>query len=139
MKTYNIAADCPDRRVARVIRVVAHDLSQRTTLVEAARVAGLNPAYFSRRFRQIVGMNFVQWSRYARIEEAKRLLRIVDLSITGISASVGYPDLTTFERAFKSCVGVSPRVYRRQSPPSFLQTTASGANAAGDALVDPDK
>jgi len=101
-----------DRRVARVVELVTRDLARRTTLTEAAEVAGLDRSYFSRRFRQITGMTFLAWNARIRISEAKRLLTVLDLSITAIAASVGYTDVTTFERVFRRVEGVSPREHR---------------------------
>jgi AraC-like DNA-binding protein len=104
---------CNDRRVARVLRLVAQDLSKRVTLRQAASAAGLQPAYFSRRFRAMTGMCFAQWSTRLRIEEAKTLLGIIDLSITAVAAAVGYSDVTTFDRAFRRVERMRPRQFRR--------------------------
>jgi|SRR5688572_16245883 len=104
---------CNDRRIDRVLRLVARDMSKRVTLGEAAAAAGLKPAYFSRRFHMMTGMCFAQWNTRARIEEAESLLRTIDLSITAVAAAVGYSDITTFERAFRRIVGMCPREFRR--------------------------
>ena len=104
---------CRDRRIARVVVLVIKDLSKRWTLAEAAAVAGLRPAYFSRRFYQTMSIGFVEWSARARVEEAKVLLRMIDLSITGVAASVGYDDLTTFDRVFRKYEHTCPGQYRR--------------------------
>jgi transcriptional regulator GlxA family with amidase domain len=105
---------CTDRRVTRVLRRVMQDLTKRTTCASAARVAGLERAYFSKRFRSVMRVSFTEWNARVRVEEAKELLRSVDLSITAISASVGYDDVTTFERVFKRLEGVCPRAHRRR-------------------------
>jgi two-component system response regulator YesN len=104
---------CNDRRVARVLRHVLEDLTRRATCASAARVAGLERAYFSKLFRNVMAVTFTQWNACVRVEEAKRLLRAIDLSITAVGASVGYDDVTTFERVFKRLEGVSPREHRR--------------------------
>jgi len=104
---------CSDRRICRAIAVLTQDLTQRTSLVEAAQIAGLTPNYFSSCFRKSVGVTFVGWSSRLRIGEAKRLLAIADLSITAVAASVGYADVTTFERVFRRLEGTCPRTYRR--------------------------
>jgi transcriptional regulator GlxA family with amidase domain len=104
---------CNDRRVARVLRQVRRDLTQRTTCAVAARIAGLERAYFSKLFRSVMCVSFTEWNARVRVEEAKRLLLAIDLSITGVSASVGYDDVTTFERVFKRLEGISPREHRR--------------------------
>lgn len=103
---------CRDRRVQRVLRYVAQDLTRRPTLIDASRIAGLEATYFSKRFRVVVGTTYAEWSRRLRMEYAKQLLGIEDLSITAIAASVGYHDVTTFERVFRRCEGTCPRDYR---------------------------
>jgi transcriptional regulator GlxA family with amidase domain len=105
---------CNDRRVARVLRFVMQDLTQRATCASAARVAGLERAYFSRLFRGVMSVTFTEWNASVRVDEAKRLLREIDLSITAVGASVGYDDVTTFERVFKRLEGICPREHRRR-------------------------
>jgi AraC-like DNA-binding protein len=104
---------CHDRRVARVLKHVLEDLTRRATCASAARVAGLERAYFSKLFRSVMTVTFTEWNACVRVEEAKRLLRAIDLSITAVSASVGYDDVTTFERVFRRLEGMSPREHRR--------------------------
>jgi transcriptional regulator GlxA family with amidase domain len=108
-----VAVPSTDRRICRVLLVLVHDLSRRTSLTEAATIAGLTPNYFSSCFRRSVGITFVEWSARLRVGEAKKLLGISDLSITAVAASVGYTDVTTFERAFRRIEGTCPRKYRR--------------------------
>jgi transcriptional regulator GlxA family with amidase domain len=102
-----------DRRIGRVLLVVTRDLTRRPTLIEAAKIAGLAPTYFSRCFRTRVGITFVEWSARLRVEEAKALLGIADLSITAVAAAVGYADVTTFARVFRRVESTCPREYRR--------------------------
>ena len=104
---------CSDRRVARVLRYLTDDLTRRPTLSDVSRVAGLETTYFSKLFRAIVGTPYAEWSRRLRVHRARQMLGIADLSITAIAAAVGYMDVTTFERAFRSVEGTCPREYRR--------------------------
>lgn len=105
---------CHDRRVNRVLRHVTRDLTQRATCASAARIAGLDRAYFSKRFRSVMKVSFTEWNARIRVEEAKQLLRSIDLSITAVSACVGYDDVTTFERVFKRLEGICPRAHRQR-------------------------
>jgi transcriptional regulator GlxA family with amidase domain len=104
---------CNDRRVARVLRYLAEDLTRRPTLSDVSRLAGLETTYFSKLFRVIVGVPYAEWSGRLRVRHARQLLEIADLSITAVAAAVGYMDVTTFERAFRRVEGTSPREYRR--------------------------
>jgi AraC-like DNA-binding protein len=107
------SSECVDRRIERVIRSCVQDLTTRRTLLEAADIAGLHPTYLSKRFRAVVGLTFAEWNARIRVEEAKRLLRFLDLSVIAVAASVGYLDSTTFARVFRRAEGMSPTAYRR--------------------------
>lgn len=114
-------AECGDRRIKRVVLFVKKDLTKRCPLSAAAEIAGLEAAYFSRLFRKTTGQTFNEWNARVRMEEAKAQLRIVDLSITAIAASVGYEDLTTFERVFRRSQHLCPRQYRAQELRRFAE------------------
>lgn len=103
---------CEDRRVARAIRLALHDLTKRPSVDQIASAAGLSRTHFSRRFHFLMGVSFTEWSTRVRIKEAKELLKVIDLSITGVAAAVGYSDVTTFARVFRKYESMSPRDYR---------------------------
>ena len=133
-----------DRRVTRVLRYVAQDLTRRPTLADVSRVAGLEATYFSKRFRSVVGISYADWTTRLRVRHAMELLEIADLSITAIAAAVGYMDVTTFERAFRRIEGTCPRAYRRLLPSNANSNTRNAEfrainaeTAAGTALNVP--
>lgn len=101
-----------DHRVEKVLAHIKRNLSRRISLAEAARIACLEPFYFSKRFRVVVGTTFVSWNTSERIQAAKKLLAENTSSISAIAVVVGYADLTTFERAFKRHESITPRHYR---------------------------
>jgi transcriptional regulator GlxA family with amidase domain len=135
------AVSCTDRRICRVLVVLAQDLSHRTSLIQAAQIAGLTPNYFSSCFRKDVGITFVQWSARLRVSEAKKLLGITDLSITAVAATVGYADVTTFERVFRRIEGTCPRKYRcllrRDRGANVRNAESSVKNAETMAIDEP--
>jgi AraC-like DNA-binding protein len=124
---------CNDRRVLRVLHHVLRDLTARATCASAARLAGLERAYFSKRFRSVMRVSFTEWNARVRVEEAKRLLHAIDLSITAIGASVGYDDVTTFERVFKRLEGVCPREHRRRIVRAVATRTPNAESATPNA------
>jgi AraC-like DNA-binding protein len=107
-----------DLRIERLTRYVLANLSERLTLARAAEVAGLERTYFSRFFHSAAGCTFSAWNRAIRMEKAKVLLLRKGPSILSIAITVGYTDITTFERAFKKYAGISPRTYRYGSEDS---------------------
>ncbi len=79
---------CSDRRVERVLGAITQDLTSRPSRAAAAKIANLEPAYFSKRFRRVVGVTFAVWNAQIRVEGAKPLLAILDLPITQVAAAV---------------------------------------------------
>jgi AraC-like DNA-binding protein len=90
-------------------------ISQSLTLDEAARIAGLSPAYFSHYFRRKVGIRFTAWRHSVRLREALAILDASTDAIPAVAARVGYPEVRTFERVFRRCMGMTPREYRRRA------------------------
>ncbi|NGN62539.1 AraC family transcriptional regulator [Streptomyces sp. A7024] len=90
-----------DRRITRRVRPE-----------ELARVVGLSPEYFTRRFRQTFGVPPKVWLVRRRIHQAALRLDEVPDSIAEVAAEFGYPDVFLFSRQFKAVMGMSPRRYR---------------------------
>ena len=103
---------CDDRRIARVMDAIVSDLTRQVTRNDAARIANLEPGYFSKRFRQIVGVSFKVWNTTIRIEEAKRLLLTLDRTMAEVAAGIGFGDASVFGKSFKKYTGVCPRSFR---------------------------
>lgn len=82
-------------------------------LEDVAAKVYLNPHYFGILFKKEVGVNFGDFIISLRIEEAKRLLLDVDLSISEIVYRVGYNDVRYFGRLFKKQVGITPSKFRK--------------------------
>ncbi len=73
----------------------------------------LNATYFSDLFKLETGKNFIDFLIETRINAAKKILSNHESKIYEIAEAVGYSDPTSFNRAFKKCVGVSPVEYRK--------------------------
>ena len=98
---------CP--RLAKIKRHVDQHFDQPFTLTQAAEIAALEKIYFSKIFKEKVGISFVDWLTRERIKRALLMLMDHDHRITDLAFAVGFGDLRTFERAFKKCVGMTPR------------------------------
>lgn len=102
-----------DPRLRKVARYVETHLSDPIALADAAHVAALEPAYFSRYFRKVTGETFTQWLAMTRVARAKLLLLNSRHSVTEVAMMVGFQSLRTFQRRFKEITGSSPHHYRR--------------------------
>jgi len=82
------------------------------SLRKVAKAVNVHPNYLSERFKQVTGMNFVEYVARTRFEEACRLLHDGDLRISDIAFAAGFQSLSQFNRVFKRLSGKSPTQYR---------------------------
>jgi transcriptional regulator GlxA family with amidase domain len=95
------ARDLMDREYASPLDVAA-----------LARTALMSPAHFSRQFRAAYGETPYGYLMTRRIERAKSLLRLGDLSVTDVCMAVGCTSLGSFRVRFTQLVGETPTAYR---------------------------
>ena len=82
------------------------------TLPGIAERFGFNPSYFSRLFHRQAGLTLVEYLNGIRIRRSCVLLKRTSLGVLEIAFSVGYNNLSHFNRYFRRIVGMSPREYR---------------------------
>lgn len=85
------------------------------TLEAAASMCSLSPAYFSRRFKQALGMNFSDYARVYRLHLAARRLATTDTPVSEVGYSLGFSSPSHFTARFRERFGMSPREYRNST------------------------
>lgn len=81
---------------------------------QAARLCAMSSAYFSRRFKQQVGVNWSEYVRVHRLRLASRRLLETDQSIAAIAIDLGFATPSHFGRLFHAHFGMTPKSYRRK-------------------------
>ncbi|MFJ9829576.1 helix-turn-helix domain-containing protein [Streptomyces sp. NPDC101160] len=114
--------------VLRVINEMHANLGQELTIDDMARTAMFSKFHFTRVFRDVTGTSPGRYLSALRLQEAKRLLLETNFSVADISSQVGYSSVGTFSSRFKSCVGVSPSMFRELE--GFTQEIGPGEHAA---------
>ncbi|MCM3785741.1 AraC family transcriptional regulator [Neobacillus mesonae] len=99
------------RMVEETIRIVHKQYMQDISLEGCAHSAGTTPYTLSRLFKQITGVNFVDYLTEYRVDRAKEMLRLTDMKINEIAEGVGYKH-SYFNRIFKKYEGLTPSQYR---------------------------
>src|SRR5260221_7289668 len=74
---------------------------------------GVSEDHLTRCFHQEVGVTLMTYLTRYRINRAKDLLVVGDVSVAEVSEAVGFSDVKYFGRGFHREVGVSPGAYRR--------------------------
>ena len=100
-------------RIDRVISWVHEHLAQPLRVQDAARVAHITPAAFSRFFRRETGKTWSTYLNDVRCSEAAVRLRQGTRPVAQIAHECGYPTLSHFNRAFATRFHQTPSRYRR--------------------------
>ncbi len=98
-----------------VANYVRHHLSEQISVEKMAEAFFLSRPYLSSRFRRETGRTLTDYILSEKTEEAKRLLRYSDKSLSAISAYLGFSSHGHFSRVFKRYAGMSPGEYRERS------------------------
>jgi AraC-like DNA-binding protein len=73
--------------------------------------------HFIRLYKAVFGETPHQCRINARLERARYLLAVSDLTITDVCMEVGFSSLGSFSHLFSSRVGLSPSAYRQKFRP----------------------
>ena len=82
------------------------------TLNDVAAFSGFSKYYFSRIFKQQLGVSFSEYLRYKRVSMAEDLLIHSRQSIQEIAAASGFGSIATFNRVFRDVKNCTPSRYR---------------------------
>ena len=97
-----------------VVEHIVEHYSERIDVEKLASRAFLSTRQFERRFRSLFQMSPSDFILKVRIDAARRLLVVSDLSITQIALQCGFFDNSHFTRQFKKKMGVSPLQFRKK-------------------------
>lgn len=100
--------------IAKAIEWFELNYSSSVSISEIADFIGLNRKYFSKLFKESIGMSPQNFLINLRLNKACDLMKNSYLSIGEISRSVGYGDQLLFSRIFKKFKGVSPNQFRSE-------------------------
>ncbi len=104
----------PSKLVTDVANYIQHHLSEPITAEEIAKELYLSRPYLSRKFIEESGVSLTDFILKEKTEEAKRLLRYSDKSLTAISSYLGFSSQSHFSRVFKKYAGTTPGDYREK-------------------------
>ena len=83
------------------------------SLGAVAKVVNMSASYFSEKFKEATGLNFVDYVARSRVEKARNLLQNPKLRIGEIAFEVGFQSLSQFNRTFKKVTGKAPGALRQ--------------------------
>lgn len=111
-----MSVDLEELRLLRKARDrMDREYSQPLDVPALARTAMMSSAHFSRRFRAAYAETPYSYLMTRRIERAKALLRLGEMSVTEVCMAVGCSSLGSFSTRFTELVGEPPSEYKARS------------------------
>jgi AraC-like DNA-binding protein len=101
-------------RMVKLMQDTALHRDAGLSLRRLADQVGASPNYISQTLNDHLGVSFFDFVNSFRVDEAERLLRETDDTITDIALAVGFNSRSTFNAAIRKHRGTSPTDIRRQ-------------------------
>ena len=99
-------------KLKSVIKYMELHYSSPMSIADMADLAGFSESHFMKFFKQTMGVSFTSYLNSYRLTMAGRLLLQSDDTVLSIATSVGFDNLSYFNRAFKKQFGMTPSAYR---------------------------
>ncbi|NIB45229.1 helix-turn-helix transcriptional regulator [Pseudomaricurvus alkylphenolicus] len=107
------AVDLYADRLDRARRLLMEDFQSRYTLASIAKEVGMGKTKFATEFRAKYGVTATDFRREAQLNEAFRLLKQTNKSISIIAEEAGFSSQNKLSSLFKGRFGMSPRDARK--------------------------
>ncbi len=98
--------------IEKALKYINKNYTRDISLDDISMEIDVTPYYFSRIFKEEMGVNFIEYVTGLRINKAKELLTNDTYSMKEICKLVGYSDPNYFSRTFRKHEGVSPSEYK---------------------------
>lgn len=103
-----LANDADREKIVLARKILLKHISEPLTIKELSRKAAINECYLKKGFKEMYGTTIFDFFQSQRMEHAKYLLYEKELSVTDVSALLGYSSISHFSTAFKKHTGLKP-------------------------------
>ena len=103
-----VLRDSNSHRIASITRFLNENFSERLSIDDIARVAGMSTSALHHRFREVTSMSPLQYLKKIRLHHARTLMVAQGLNAGEAGFQVGYTNPSQFNREFKRLFGVPP-------------------------------
>ncbi|MBW4602148.1 MAG: AraC family transcriptional regulator [Calothrix sp. FI2-JRJ7] len=95
--------------------ILIKNLDKPPSLMELARMVGLNDCTLKKGFREVFGTTAFGYLYDYRLEKARHLLEAGGAKVTDVVQMVGFRDRSYFAAAFRKKFGMNPSIYLKNS------------------------
>ena len=100
--------------VSDVAASVRRHICEPMSVETVAKEMYISRTHLSAEFHRQAGITLSDYIQKEKTEEAKRILRYTDKSLSAISSYLGFSSQSHFTRAFKKFAGITPGEYRQK-------------------------
>lgn len=101
--------DSQNHRIARAVIWLRQNYTTALRVEALAAQAKMSPSTFHPHFKQLTAMSPLQYQKWLRLSEARRLMLAENLDVSTSAFSVGYESASQFSREYSRMFGASPR------------------------------
>ncbi|MBD2309115.1 helix-turn-helix transcriptional regulator [Chroococcidiopsis sp. FACHB-1243] len=109
-----IAGSVTQQQWRQIVDFIEANLEKNISLTQLAEIVRLSPYHFAHLFKKSTHTSPHQYLILRRIERAKQLIVMGNLSLAAIAQTVGFASQGHFTYHFKRLVGVTPKVFWQQ-------------------------
>lgn len=111
---FNSPKNHGDKEIMKIQEWIELNYRKPITADALLQTSTLSARTMIRRFKKATGDTPLEYLQRIRIENAKRSLETTDKTFSEITWDVGYSDISSFQRLFKSNTRLTPREYRNK-------------------------
>lgn len=116
----NIPKDNIHSDMSMILEYIHGHLDKKISVDEIAQFVHLSKYHLMRKFKEYKGMSMQQYITRERLIKSRELMK-EGLALTEISYQVGFPDYTSYARAFKKVYSCSPKKMAKLNPTSWYE------------------
>ena len=101
--------------IKNVLSYITDNYCNNISLDHLAKIAGMNPKYFCRYFKNMTDKTPIDYLNYYRVESACEMLSTKNISVKEVAISCGFDDESYFIKIFRKYKGTTPKQYLKQN------------------------
>ena len=119
----------PDKKMNAVEKAIEYMKRHYNTRINLDNIVAdlfLSKDYFRQLFKKSTGTSITDYIQKVRVDEACRLLRCSDATVSEISECCGFNDIKFFYKTFKKLTGKTPNEFRKEKEGTEIDNNSNG-------------
>jgi len=100
--------------IDEALAYIKSNFNKNINMAMVANEVSINYTWFSEKFKEHIGMNFNEYIKKLRLDEACRLLEKNIYKVYEVAERSGFGDVKYFMKTFKEATGLTPSEWRKQ-------------------------